>query len=162
MASKPIELNYDDIVEPSAEPLAINEMEVELLGIGLEAGGHEFVLASIHGWPETKTDFEVKCIRVFGKKICTKVPVVYHRTSKLEVIAEISHPDWDTIRGDIEDCVRQAAAAGVAAGALSGNIAAALAAFEGYLKTCLATKGVRRLGELQVGLNTRKTAGPWH
>lgn len=162
------EFEYGDILleDEDAKSLAQDGPEIE--GVMLEelgkalTGTTEYVLASINGWPEVKTEFRNKCIKIFGKKICTKVPVVYQRTSKLEVVGQVSHPDLETIAGDIADCVRQAVAAGVAAGALTGNVGAAVAAFESYLKACLAAKGARALGELRVGLFTRKTPGEWH
>jgi hypothetical protein len=123
--------------------------------------GSEFTLASIRGYPETKTEMVNRCVKIFGKKMCTKIPKIYKRISHLEVIGQISYPQWERIRVAAERCVREAIVAGVAAGAATGAVPAAAAAFEAYIKGCLAAAGKKNLKDLKVGLYTRKTPGPW-
>jgi hypothetical protein len=53
---------------------------------------HRFRLAEIRNWPEVKTTWELKCVTVFGKKICTKVPVVYHRTCTKFAYVDVCYP----------------------------------------------------------------------
>lgn len=123
----------------------------------------DFTLLSIGGWPETKTEWEIKCIVKIGGKcrVRTKVPVVYHRTSTLKFIATVCIPTEDNIRGAVEDCVRQAIAAGVITGIATGSVSAAAAALTAYLKTCLAAKGVAAANRVSVHIHEDKVVGPW-
>lgn len=118
-------------------------------------------LFKIKNWPEFKVETTKQCRKVFGKKVCINVPQAFQRNCELEAFAEISHPDSDTIRASIEDCARQAVAAGVLTGIYTGNIATATAALKTYLQACLAAKGTEHLSQLSVTIRTETKCGPW-
>lgn len=165
--------NWDEISEDdderaslpkTAEPELEGSIIEELLGERAKltpVPGGEFILASIRGFPETKTEMVMRCVKLFGRKMCTKFPKIYRRSSHLEIIGQVQTPRWEKIKGDIQVCAKGAITAGVAAGAVTGAIPAAAAAFEGYMKTCLASKSKKYLKDLKIGLYTRKTPGPW-
>lgn len=159
-----------DVEAPAAAPAALaatddvvfDEIDDEV-ALLLDAGEacHRFTLLKLNGWPEVKTEFENKCVTLFGKRVCTKLPVVYRRSCELVIEAEVCWPGQAEIVAAVEDCARQALAAGGLAGLLAGNLAAATAAFETYLRGCLAAKGVAASGGVRVGLRRRNHCGPW-
>lgn len=150
----------EDVLVESSVSNAI--LSLEALALGTTGQCLDFKVLSVSGWPETKTEFKTRCVlRIGGKcQIKTKVPIIYRRTSKLQVIASICLPDARRVESAVKDCVQQAIAAGVLAGALSGSLTAATSALKAYLKTCLAAKGVSSSG-LEVKLRQHKKTGKW-
>ncbi|MCR9255332.1 MAG: hypothetical protein NXI16_04475 [Alphaproteobacteria bacterium] len=122
---------------------------------------HRMTLAKIKGWPEVKTEMERQCRRVFGQRICLDVPVLYRRNCEQIIEAEICWPTNVDIVDMVEDCVKQALAAGILAGILTGNLAVAASTLTLYLETCLKAKGVEVASAVRVGLKRRKRCGPW-
>jgi hypothetical protein len=122
---------------------------------------HRFRLAKIGNIPQVKTEWENKCVRILGRRICTKVPVLYRRTCTMVVEAEVCWPGDKDIIGAIEDCAKQALAAGVLAGLLTGNLAAATATFTQYLKSCLTSKGIAAASRIRAGLRHHNQCPPW-
>jgi hypothetical protein len=127
------------------------------------AACHDFNLLKIKGWPEFKTMMEKQCKTVVGHEICVNVPVLYMRDCEADLVATVCHPNLAEILGDLEACLQQAAIAGVVAGLLTENPAAAAAALTGYLKSCLLAKGVQRASEVtaSVQLNSQ-SCSDWH
>lgn len=123
----------------------------------------ENVLLSIGGWPETKTVMKNKClVSIGGKcKLKTKVPVIYHRTSKLQFITKVCVPTENDLKTVIENCLKEAVAAGVLAGIVSGNVAAFAAALKSYLYACLTRKGVKEAEKISLRITEMKKKGPW-
>lgn len=122
--------------------------------------GAEFTVLSIRGWPETKTEIEMKCKRVVVR-ICTKWPQIYKRTSHMQWIAQVSHPKWPKVQGSVTQCNKEAISAGVVAGVLAENIPAALAAYQAYMKVCLASVLKKHGRGIKFGMYKKKTPGPW-
>ncbi len=133
----------------------------------------DFVLLQIEGWPEVETVMELKCVTLFQKTMCTNVPVVYHRTSTLQLIAAITYPT--TILSDIQAAVNGAIAAGVIAGgitlaetsetggaAATAALAAATATFKQWLIVSLTAIGAAGVSKVEVGLFTETVnQTPW-
>jgi hypothetical protein len=132
-------------------------VEIEALA-GQEC--HEFVLAQVKSWPETKTEWDMRCVTVFGHKICTKVPVLYHRSCTLEIVVDVCYPTG--FLQDVEACVTGAAMASAIAAVISGGSAAA-GTFKAALEACLLAKGAKWANEVTVNVPGPKTVcGPWH
>jgi hypothetical protein len=146
------EFEFDEIVDEA--------LEFDLNSIGK---CYDFTVFSMKGWPETKTEWENKCILKVGGKCVTKtkVPIVYHRKSTLKVIARVCLPSEDDLRAEVEQCVKEAIAAGVLAGVVTGNLAAIAAALKSYLVRCLTAKGIQAAEGVRVSLTQRKKRGPW-
>lgn len=135
-----------------------------LTTVGLEALAgqecHEFVLATIRGWPETKVELDERCVKVFGRKICTKVPVLYHRACTLEVVVEVCYPAG--FLKEVETCVTGAALASAVAAVISSGSAAA-GTFKAALEACLLAKGAKWANEVTVNVPAPKTVcEAWH
>lgn len=124
---------------------------------------HSFDLLTISNFPEVKTEWQNKCIlRIGGKcRASAKVPVLYRRTSRLALSVKICWPSEDDIIRAVEDCAKQAVAAGVLAGLITGSLQAAAAALKGYLISCLKSKGIGFADDISVGLQQVKRPGPW-
>ncbi|MFT3974424.1 MAG: hypothetical protein QM699_13530 [Amaricoccus sp.] len=120
---------------------------------------HRFNLAQIKNWPEVKTDFKLKCVKVFGKRICTKVPVVYHRTCTKYAFVNICYPTGGL--QDVTDCVVGAGLASAVAAVVSGGSAAA-GTFKAALETCLIAKEVAWADQVTVTAGWDSKCGPWH
>ena len=118
-------------------------------------------LFKMKNWPEFKVTVEKKCKWVLGKRICVNVPRAFQRTCVLEAFAIVSHPQAESIRGDIIGCVRTAVATGAVAGVLTGNVAAAVVSLKGALVTCLTAKGRSQLNKLAVKITTETACGEW-
>ncbi len=161
-----------DVREAGGSRLVGSETEIhfheledsfEISAAALDARCYEYTVASLSGWPETKTVMEHKCIIKIGGKCRASmhVPVIYRRTSELRIVARVCLPTEDDLRKIIEDCVKEAIAAGALAGVLTGNLAAFAAALQAYLKTCLAKNGIAAAQQLSVRLSLHKQSGPW-
>lgn len=118
-------------------------------------------LFRVKGWPEFKVENTQQCKKVWGRKICIDVPQAFERNCDLTAFAEISHPDADSIKAKIEECAKQAVAAGVLAGIYTGSLEAAAAALKTYLAACLQAQGVGALSQLSVTVRTESTCGDW-
>lgn len=147
--------------------------EVETAEVYLDFGGdqkieganrcHSFDLLTISNFPEAKTEWENKCIlRIGGKcRASTKIPILYRRTSRLVLSVRICWPSEDDIVSAVVDCARQAVAAGVLAGLISGSLQAAAAALKAYLIACLKSKGIGFADDISVSLQQLKREGTW-
>lgn len=122
-----------------------------------------FTLSNV---PEFKTKVTRQCKTIkiggFKKKICTNLPQMFTRMSKITAFVEVSHPSANSIRGDIERSVREAVAAGaITIVGTSGNVAAAAAALKIYLKGALAGRLGNRVSQLGVTVRTETERGSW-
>jgi hypothetical protein len=152
------------VAAPDIDGYELDEIGEEAGIFALPAGrSHSFDLITIANFPEFKTEWQTKCIvKIAGKcRLKTKVPIFYRRTSKIVVEVTASWPTQDDIASAIEDCAKQALAAGIFAGLLTGGFQPAVAAFEAYLAGCLSTKGVDLAGKVKIGMRERKRAGVW-
>lgn len=123
----------------------------------------DFDLLKIKGWPETKTVMELRCVKVFGKKICTKVPVIYTRECELKVVARICHPQLQDILGDVQSCLKQAVIAGVIGGLVADDAQVASATLTGYLKACLLSKIGQRASQITAQVSPHSSScSNWH
>lgn len=151
--------------EMPSDPAHVTEAEGEFVPRIERLSCRNFRLASVN-IPETKTEFEVRCVLkdpLSGKCIVkTKVPIIYRRTSKLTLLAQVCVPDDSEVENELTDCVRQAIAAGIIAGVVtSGNLAAAAAALKTYLAACLKAKLGKAVADISVTLRREKVPGPW-
>lgn len=125
-----------------------------------------FILATIDGWPETKTEMELQCIPIFGKDICTDIPVIYTRSSKMELIGEVELPDDVNMRvaSVLRTCVLSALGASIGSGIILSP-ASAIPAFKTALVACLTAAAgdlaSKLASEMTVGLHTDITPGAW-
>lgn len=118
---------------------------------------------SVHGIPQYKTEWIVKTVaKVFGKKIKTKVPRVYRRTSTRAIIVDVSYPiHLDQEFGKrIEKCGKIAAVIAAAA-AIKGGPPGALAAFKGSFVTCVEAELRDEASKLVSSVRTETKTGPW-
>lgn len=122
---------------------------------------HRVTLLKLSGWPEFKTVMEDKCVNLFGRRHCVKLPAVYRRDCEIMLEAEICWPGGGQFVAAVEDCAKQAVAAGVLVAALTGNFAAASAALEAYLRACLTAKKLEIARSVRVGLRDRRRCGSW-
>ncbi|OED49252.1 hypothetical protein AB838_07785 [Rhodobacteraceae bacterium (ex Bugula neritina AB1)] len=147
------------------EPLLIESAEGYFGTSPQGAVCFEFQLASLN-IPETKTILENRCIAnnpFNGECIANaKMPVQYHRTSKLRLMARICVPNGEEAFDQIKDCAQQAVIAGVAIGVVStGNLAAAAAALKSYLTACLKATAGDAFGYISADLRREKIPGAW-
>ncbi|TPI13075.1 hypothetical protein FJW06_15620 [Mesorhizobium sp. B4-1-3] len=120
---------------------------------------HRFKLVTIGNWPEVKTEFRLKCVKIFGKKICTKVPVIYNRTCTKYAFVDVCYPTGEL--KEVQDCVVSAAlAAAIAAVVTSGS--AAGPTFKAALEACLLAKGAKWADQITVNAGWDSECGAWH
>jgi hypothetical protein len=119
-------------------------------------------IASIHGWPEFKTEMVLKCKYVLGVKVCTKVPVAYRRQCTKAVFAVVSFPGEieDTIKREIKNCGIKAAAVAVAA-AIAGGVAAALPVFSSAFGECIQASAGEYASRVRFKLDDETSCGDW-
>lgn len=149
----------------SVEPIFAEDIDGEIYPARAGTSCRSYTLGSIN-IPEVKTEWEIKCIlkNPFNGKCITKtkVPVLYRRTSKLTLIAQVCLPTDDAVWDAVKDCVEKAVIAGVAVGVISqGNLAAAAAALKAFLISCLKAKLGDLVNEVDVTLSRRKIPGKW-
>lgn len=132
----------------------------------------DFKLASVSGVPEVKTVMEKQCVKILGKKVCTRVPVLYRRTSRLTAYARISSGRitndqvWNSVRSCVVSAAASAGIAAILASSASGpgGIAAAKATFTAALVGCLSAKGeefAKIASDIRVDLFTTQEHGDW-
>lgn len=158
-----------DDTEPAAdaEELDLEWNDVQDLG-GQKARGaprttKSWKVLSVHGIPQYKTEWTVKTVaRIFGKKIKTKVPRAYRRTSTRSVIVDVSYPiHLDQAFGQkIEKCGKIAAVVAAAA-AIKGGPPGALAAFKGSFVACVEAELKDEASKLVSSVRTETKTGPW-
>ena len=115
-------------------------------------------IASIHGWPEYKTEMVTK--RICGIK--TKVPKLFRCSSHLEVWANVRYRfSFEKYEKEIISCLFVgAAAAGVALIGSSGT--AVIPAFNAAFWGCLKTKIPNLIkDDLKITFTEKKTSGEW-
>ncbi|RTL73090.1 MAG: hypothetical protein EKK41_01340 [Hyphomicrobiales bacterium] len=120
---------------------------------------HRFRLAEIRGWPETKVEMEQQCVTIFGHRICTDIPRLYHRSCTLYAYVDVCYPAGGL--NDVETCILGAALAGAVAAVISGG-AAAGPAFKSALEACLLAKGVAWASDITVNAGSDTDCVPWH
>ncbi len=120
---------------------------------------HRFYLAEVKGWPETKTGWKEECRKVFGRKVCTKIPVVQVRKCKLSVFVDVGYPagELETVKG----CVESAALAAAVAAIISSG-SAAVPSFKAALEACLVAKAIKWASGITVASGTDSQCGDWH
>jgi hypothetical protein len=162
------------------EPLAAESADVQIEslkdGVVLELNDtaeeaadrvkHTFELGSLDGVPEVKTESERQCVGRSWWRTCANVPVLYTRTGKVTLVAEIIVPTNinERIAGALRGCALGAiGAAGLIA--VIGSPAASIPAFKVALIGCLSTAAGdladQLISEVSVGLHTKQTSGPW-
>ena len=121
----------------------------------------EYVMLSTN-WPEIKTEWPVKCVaKAFGDCVLkTKVPRLYRRTSKLQVVAIVTMPNEDRLIDDVEECIFSGSVAGLLTG-YSIGAELGVAAFKTALEACLVVKGYAAADDVDVDLKERKKPGRW-
>lgn len=124
---------------------------------------HDYRLAEISGWPETKTTMETRCVDLGWPvgRICTDVPQIWNRTCIKFIYVRICHPTAEGVWADIEACIIGGALAGAIAAVISSP-AASGPAFEVALKACLAAKGATWVDQVTVTADTGSECGEWH
>ena len=126
---------------------------------------HTIELGSINGVPEVKTEMDRQCFGGGWTRFCINVPVIYRRTSKVALYADIIAPANINARiaGKIRGCATGALAVGVASAI--GSPAAALPAFKATLFGCLSAAAgdlaSKLVSEVKVSLYTKQTSGDW-
>jgi hypothetical protein len=121
---------------------------------------HRFILATLNGWPEVKTEWELQCHTFFGHKICINLPVFYRRTCHVVVYVDVHYPSVAGALQDITQCVIGAAlAAAIAAILLHG--AGAAPAFQAALIACLIAKGKTWAHEISANAGATSECGGW-
>lgn len=121
------------------------------------------VIASIHGWPEYKTEWRSRCISVFRKKMCTKVPQAYRRSANMVVYAEISYPSSFEagVKTVAKQCAIKAAAAAAATAIATGGTGA-YPVFAKAFMACLQSQLGPETDLVKFSVDTeRGTTGDW-
>lgn len=158
-----------DDAEPAtdAEELDLDWNDVQDLGGQKSRAAHHttksWKVLSVHGIPQYKTEWIVRTVaKFFGKKIKTKVPRVYRRTSTRSVIIDVSYPiHLDQEFGKkIEKCGKIAAVIAAAA-AIKGGPLGALTAFKGSFLTCAEAELRDEASKLVSNVRTETKTGPW-
>jgi hypothetical protein len=141
----------DDRFKSASPKAADSQMECQRIKI-----------ASIHGWPETKIVMKNKCWKVFGKRICTKIPRPYRRSSQLTIFAEVCVPSTfeDGTKKVVTKCAIVAAAASVAVAIASGGTGA-LPAFKASFIACLKSQIGPETDLIDYRIATEKETGDW-
>ncbi|MET3441371.1 hypothetical protein ABIC94_002129 [Variovorax paradoxus] len=107
-------------------------------------GTHSWYIGRIDLPPETKVEWDgLRCRDVW-----------------MEFNGKVSHPDVDSIIGELQDCMGVAVAAAIAAGLV--NLAAAAAAFKEALIACLISKGVEITKDFAAWIDAKTEKGSWH
>lgn len=120
-------------------------------------------VGSIDGVPELKTEMETQCVGPPWARICSDVPVVYTRTSRVAVIAEVSAADdlFQQFEKDIKECAITAAGAVTLAVIIAGP-EAALPAFKATFQPCIESKIRQHASQVGVRLKVEQQTGEWH
>ena len=120
------EYEYETLEQESAvistETLEDGVM-LELIDSVLEAADrvkHSFVLGSIDGVPEVKIESERQCVGRSWWKTCANVPVLYTRTGKVTLVAELIVPA--NINARISSSLRGCVLGAIGAAGLSAAI----------------------------------------
>jgi hypothetical protein len=113
----------------------------------------QVVLFGVHRWYITRLSFpdETK-LTPTGLK-CRARWNEYH--------GNFSHPDIDSIRDDINECMAAATAAALTAGLITGNFAAGVAAFKVSVVACLEIKGIKWASEISIWIDEDQRKGSW-
>ena len=101
-------------------------------------------------------------LKIAGKTVGPKIPVIFSRLCNKKVIADLSYPDSlnREIKDDIAGCARIAAAASVAA-ALAGGAADATPVFEATFNGCASFKVTEWLNQIKVEITSTSTCTEW-
>lgn len=140
MPDPDIEIPFDAISEDGGE-------DDVLRAIG------QVVLFGVHRWYITRLDMLPESKWTPSGPKCRNVWKEYH--------GNLSHPDIDAIRDDINECMKAAVLAAIGAGLLTGNIAAAGAAFKASIIACLKAKGVAWASEITIWIDEDTKKGSW-
>jgi hypothetical protein len=148
----------------SAEVLKDGIM-LELNETGPEAASnvkHTFELGSISGVPEFKTEMERQCVGSGWYKICMNVPVLYTRTSRVVLYADVLVPA--SINALIVNRLKTCAIGAIATAGLTaaiGSPAAAIPAFKTSLYACLKDGAGALVSSIEASLYVTQTSGDW-
>lgn len=149
----------------SVEPIFAEEIDGELYPERAGKSCRSYTLGKV-SIPEFKTEWKIKCILrdpFSGKCITkTKMPVLYRRTSKVMLIAQVCLPKDDTVWDAVKDCIEKAVIVGIAAGViLKGNLAPVTAVLKAFVISCLKAKLGDLANEVDVALRRHKIPGKW-
>jgi len=114
-------------------------------------------LAESKGWDETKTVWEQVC--KFG--LCTDLPVAYRRTCSKRFYLVLEHPSLNSVKKEIEDCIKSSAVVAISILVTTGNVPLATSTFKSSFVSCLKLKGVQIADEISIKISEQKNCGSW-
>lgn len=112
------------------------------------------VLFGVHRWYITRVSLPDETKWTSGGLKCRSRWNEYH--------GNFSHPDIETIRDDINECMGAAVVAALGAGLITGNFAAGVAAFKVAIIACLEAKGIKWAKEISIWIEEEQRKGSWH
>jgi hypothetical protein len=125
----------------------------------LHVACNRYTLKTLAKYEEVGSGFKLECTKIFGKRVCTKIPTVIHRGCALEAFANICFPA--DIGNAIPTCLASAGLLSAISAVVSDGSAAG-PTFTESLKLCLATEGLKDANEVSANVGVGKTCGPWH
>lgn len=164
---KAYEENYQDLLP---KPPVSRNTNVWAKGQEMEIPGNwttgkaktiKVKLCETKGWTETKTEWELICRRVWGQRVCTHGWVSYRRTCSKRFYLVLKHPKLDTIKTEVNDCIKSSAAVAVTILLTTGNIAVATTSFKESFVSCLELKGVKFAKSIGIAITEQKKCGSW-
>ena len=141
----------------------IDESDDEPESIDYSRTTYEQCFFTANGWTETRTKRKLKCITVFGKRICTHLDELQSRSCKKKFYVMLFHPDIDaSLNQALNDAIRNGAVAAIPILiATSGNVSAAATAFKyGFVETAK-ERGITFASKIRIALETRSKCGSW-
>lgn len=132
----------------------------EILGTNAPTGTKQQIkvkLAESKNWTETKTVWEQVC-RI---GICTDLPVSYRRTCSKRFYLVLEHPNLNSVKNEINDCIKTSATVAIAILVGTGNVALATTTFKSSFVSCLKLKGVQIADEISLKISEEKNCGSW-
>jgi hypothetical protein len=122
----------------------------------------ELVVASVKGVPEAKTVMEKQCKKVFGKKVCVKVPVLYRRTSTVQLVLVYKADRLDnTIKRLIGECATWGFGASAAVFSETYSAEAASTAFMPAFEGCIKVNATLKALHIKASLKTKQMSDEW-
>ena len=114
-------------------------------------------LLTIDGCPESKTEMKTRCVGSGIFRVCADVPVVYRRSCKKKLYAQVCYPN--EYKKDAMDCLKVGVAAAIAAKA--GGPPAMKEAFYVAIKACLSAKLADRADQVSFKTGTKSDCSRW-
>ncbi|QMW23035.1 hypothetical protein [Sandaracinobacteroides saxicola] len=117
-------------------------------------------ITTISGWPETKTEMTTRCVDLPLGRVCTDVPVIYHRSCTKGIFLDLEFPS--SIEDEIEDCLKTSAVVAILASIVTAG-ATLVPTFIAAVKICLRAKGAEAVADLlSAELVVDSECGDWH